>query len=411
MNLNHCKFCGSLLTTTFVDLGTTPLANSYLSSIPEAKVEKSYPLITYVCDQCLLVQLGHFIEPTVMFDQYAYFSSYSDSWLNHLQQYADHMISTHGMDKKWQVIEIGSNDGALLNYFNQKNIPVLGIEPAQNIAKIANDKGIKTQNSYFSKNTALSLRKKNISADLLIANNVLAHMPDLNDVFQGLEVLLSSKGIITIEVPHLYQLITNHEFDTIYHEHCYYFSLSVFKRIANFYHLKIINVQELSTHGGSLRIYLTRENNNIYPTDKNVSQLLNKEQQAGLNNIEQYKNFSAQTDIIRNNIKEFINYTREKKQSVVCYGAPAKGNTLLNFCNINNQHIDYTVDKNPYKQNHLLPGSHIPIYSPKKIFETKPNFVMILPWNIKEEIIKEFKAIGQWGGKFVVPIPDVEIIS
>jgi len=404
-----CRFCNEPLNNIFVDLGTSPLSNAFLKKKMLDKLEKKYSLCVYVCDNCFLVQLPEFEKPENIFEDYAYFSSYSSTWLKHSKNYVSMMIKKFDFDEKSLVVEIASNDGYLLQFFKKINIPILGIEPAVNVAKVAKDKGILTITKFFSENTANELKIEGKSADLIIGNNVLAHVPNLNDFVKGLKILLKPTGMITLEFPHILQLIQKNQFDTIYHEHFSYFSLFTAKRILSFYGLTIFNVDEISTHGGSLRIYVKHAEYDNIPINKKVSILLEKEKQYGLENISTYTNFINNVDVVKKKLQGFFNQARDSGKKVVCYGAAAKGNTLLNYCGIGKKFIDYAVDQNPYKQGLFLPGTHIPIKDPKEIQKTKPDYLVIIPWNLKEEIMEQMKYIRVWGGKFMIPIPEIEI--
>ena len=405
-----CRFCNEPLTNIFVDLGTSPLSNAFLEKEMLDNLEKKYPLCAYVCDNCFLVQLSEFEKPENIFEEYAYFSSYSSTWLQHAQNYVNMMIKKFSFDEKNLVIEIASNDGYLLQFFKEKNIPILGIEPAVNVAKVAKDKGIPTITKFFSVDTANELRKDGKKADLIVGNNVLAHVPNLNDFVKGLKILLKPTGIITLEFPHILQLIQKNQFDTIYHEHFSYFSLVTSRKIFSFHGLTIFDVEEIPTHGGSLRIYVKHSEYNDISINERVSILLEKEKQYGLENISTYTNFIKNVDTVKKKLHEFFNGVRDSGKKIVCYGAAAKGNTLLNYCNIGNNFIDYVVDQNPYKQGLFLPGTHIPIKNPDEIQKTKPDYVVIIPWNLKDEIMEQMKYIRDWGGKFVIPIPEVSIL-
>lgn len=404
-----CRFCKNELNQLFLDLGKTPLANSYLTKEKVNEEEHSSPLRVYVCEKCFLVQLEDFENPKSLFQNYAYFSSFSNTWLEHAKNYVEMMTQRFKINEKMLVIEIASNDGYLLQYFKNKKIPILGIEPARNIAKIAQEKGIQTISKFFGEKLAHELFNEGKSADLILGNNVLAHVPDLNDFIKGLKVLLKKEGIITLEFPHLLQLMKMNQFDTIYHEHYSYFSFSSLVRIFTFHDFDIFDVEKLSTHGGSLRIFVKHSNNLEYKTSTNIEKLLEEEEKFGLNNIETYNNFKTNVKRIKLELEEFIENAVEKNKKIVCYGAAAKGNTLLNYCKIKTNQIEYVVDKNPHKQGLFLPGTHIPIESPEKIFKTKPDYVLILPWNIKEEVMMQMEKIKSWGGKFVVPIPELKI--
>lgn len=404
-----CRFCGTELDNSFVNLGMSPLSNSYIKPDRLNKKENYYPLHVYICSKCFLAQLEEFEPPKEIFGDYAYFSSYSDSWLNHVKQYTENIISRFKINCNHQIIEIASNDGYLLQYFKEKNISVLGVEPATNVAVDAEKKGIPTITEFFSKKIAEKLDKEGKQADLLIGNNVLAHVPNLNDFVSGMKVILKPQGIITMEFPHLLKLLTKNQFDTIYHEHFSYFSFITVDEILKTHRLTIFDVQELPTHGGSLRIYVKHDIDRSKNINEKVYKLIQKEKNVGLHKIETYKNFEERVKSTKRNILEFLINAKNQGKKIVGYGAPAKGNTLLNYCGIGIDFIDYTVDINPYKQGLYLPGSHIPILSPKVIKETKPEYVVILPWNLKEEIMEQLNYVKDWGGKFVIFIPNIEV--
>lgn len=409
MDYKVCRFCGTKLQDTFVDLGMSPLSNSYIKPENLQRKESFYPLHAYVCRECFLVQLEEFESPESIFSDYAYFSSYSDTWLKHAFEYANMMIHRFHLNSYSKVIEIASNDGYLLQYFKEKNIPVLGIEPAKNVAVEAEKKGIQTIKEFFSVKLSRELKANKIEADLIIANNVLAHVPNINDFVSGMKDVLKPNGIITVEFPHLLRLISENQFDTIYHEHFSYLSLISVTRIFQKHGLSIFDVEELSTHGGSLRVYVKHFENTAIETTTNVARIVEAELKSGFEDLDTYKIFSKNVKILKRNIlSTLIKYKNDGKQ-IVGYGAPAKGNTLLNYCGIRTDFLDYTVDKNPYKQGLFLPGTHIPIYHPDKIIETKPDYVVILPWNIKQEVIEQMNIIKKWDGKFVTLIPKIEV--
>jgi 2-polyprenyl-3-methyl-5-hydroxy-6-metoxy-1,4-benzoquinol methylase len=404
-----CRFSGQPLHHTFVDLGMSPLANSYLNADQLNQAEKFYPLHAYIAEDTLLVQLEQFETPDSIFSDYAYFSSYSESWLKHAAAYTDLMVERFGFNPQHQIIEIASNDGYLLQYFVQKGIPVLGIEPAANIAEVAKAKGIPSITKFFGVQTAKELVVQGIQADLLLGNNVLAHVPDLNDFIAGMKIVLKPSGIITMEFPHLLKLIQGNQFDTIYHEHFSYFSFLTIEKIFATHGLTLFDVEELPTHGGSLRIYAKHQEATAPVTGDRVAALKAKETTFGLNQLETYTQFGKQVQETKLKLLSFMLTAKGEGKSIVGYGAPAKGNTLLNYCGIGRDFIDYTVDLNPYKQNMALPGTHIPIFSPDKLRETQPDYVLILPWNLKEEIMEQIAFIGEWGGKFVIPVPEVQV--
>jgi 2-polyprenyl-3-methyl-5-hydroxy-6-metoxy-1,4-benzoquinol methylase len=389
----------------------SPLSNGFLKSEQLNKAEKFYPLHAYVCEKCLLVQLEEFESPDHIFaNDYAYFSSYSESWLNHAKQYTDLMINRFQFNQSSRVIEIASNDGYLLQFFQAQSIPVLGIEPATNVAQVAIEKGIDTLVKFFGVETAQELVGQGKKADLLLGNNVLAHVPNINDFVAGMKIVLKPEGIITMEFPHLLRLIEQSQFDTIYHEHFSYLSFVTVEKIFAHHGLTLFDVEELPTHGGSLRIYAKHSENNKIKIDQRVEALKEVERQKGLGNLETYLNFSRKVQETKRKLLSFLIQVKIDGKTVVGYGAAAKGNTLLNYCGIRTDFIDYTCDRSPHKQGKFLPGTHIPIYSPDKIAETKPDYVLILPWNLKEEITQQLSNVREWGGKFVVPIPEVEIL-
>ena len=408
---NRCRFCENTLEQTFIDLEMSPLSNAFVNRNNLNKAEKFYPLHTYICEHCFLVQLNQFESPDHIFSDYAYFSSYSESWLNHVQNYTGLMIDRFGLDQSSQVIEIASNDGYLLQFFQKQNIPILGIEPAANVAQVSKEKGIPTLVKFFGIETAQELVIQNKKADLLLGNNVLAHVPDLNDFVAGMKIILKSEGIVTMEFPHLLQLIHQNQFDTIYHEHFSYFSFTTVEKIFAHHGLTLFDVEELATHGGSLRIYGKHDDNQKLAISNRVSLLKDKEQKAGLDQLETYSQFSNQVMSTKRQLLSFLIEIKNSGKTIVGYGAPAKGNTLLNYCGIGTDFLDYTCDRSPHKQGLFLPGTHIPIYHPDKIAETKPDYVLILPWNLKDEIRSQLSYIREWGGKFVVPIPVVEVLE
>ena len=406
-----CRFCSAPLTVTLVDLGMSPLCESYLSADQLNQMEPFYPLHVYLCERCYLAQLEAFVSAEHIFSEYAYFSSYSDTWLQHASRYTDQMVERFGLDGRSQVVEVASNDGYLLQYFVQKNIPALGVEPAENVARVAIEKGVSTRVEFFGEAYARQLWEEGYGADLLLGNNVLAQVPDLNDFVAGLKILLKPGGVITIEFPHLMRLMAENQFDTIYHEHFSYFSFITAEAIFAAHGLTLFDVEELPTHGGSLRIYARHEGDLARPMGEKVIELCQRELQAGFDQMSTYASFGEQVKETKRKLLEFLIQARRAGKQVVGYGAPGKGNTLLNYCGIRTDFLDYTVDRNPYKQGKYLPGTHIPIYAPEKIFETQPDYVLILPWNFKDEIIEQMVRIKEWGGQFVVPIPKVTVYS
>lgn len=408
---NCCRFCGAILTQTFVDLGMSPLCESYLNEEQLNQMEPFYPLRVYVCGQCFLVQLEEFVSPEHIFTEYAYFSSYADSWLAHAKAYTDLMVERFQLGQGNLVVEVASNDGYLLQYFVQKGIPALGIEPARNVAKVAVEKGVPTLVEFFGVDCAKQLIAQGKQADLLLGNNVLAQVPDLNDFVAGLKILLKPQGVITIEFPHLMRLVAENQFDTIYHEHFSYFSFITAEKIFATHGLTLFDVDELSTHGGSLRIYARHKDDTSKPISSRVIELRKCELEAGLTGMDYYTAFGEQVKETKRKLLEFLIQARRAGRSVVGYGAPGKGNTLLNYCGIRTDFLEYTVDRNPYKQGKFLPGTHIPIFHPDRIRETHPDYMLILPWNFQNEIIQQMAFIRDWGGQFVIPIPEVKIIT
>ncbi len=408
-SVGDCRFCGSPLAESFVDLGATPLANSYIDPAKADRSERRFPLHAFVCGSCFLVQLPAHESPEEIFSDYAYFSSYSDSWLAHVRAYCASMVERFAIDENARVVEVASNDGYLLQFFKERGVPVLGIEPAANVAEVAESRGIPTLVRFFGVQTAKRLAERGKQADLLIANNVLAHVPDINDFVAGLRHALRPSGVLTIEFPHLLNLLAETQFDTIYHEHYSYLSLTTAERILKVHGLSVFDVEELPTHGGSLRLFACREDSGRAVTT-NPRRIKAAEEKAGLERIETYRRFDARARAVRQDLCDFLIGVKRDGKSVAGYGAPAKGNTLLNYCGIGPELLPYTVDVSPHKQGRLLPGSRIPVLAPEAIAERKPDYVLILPWNIREEIAGKMKGIKKWGGRFVVPIPEVKVL-
>jgi len=406
-----CRSCGAELVHTFADLGMTPISNAFLRVEELNSTEPFYPLHAYVCGECFLVQLEEFESPQQIFgDNYAYFSSYSDSWLEHARRYTEQMIGRFGFGPESQVIEIASNDGYLLQYFKQKGVRVLGIEPAKNVAEAAVAKGIPTLIRFFGAKTARELAAQGTRADLLLGNNVLAHVPDLNDFVAGMKVVLKAEGVITMEFPHLQHLIEENQFDTIYHEHFSYFSFLAAQRVFARHGLELFDVEEIPTHGGSLRIYGRHAGQAGGPGER-VKELAARERRLKFEDLETYRAFSNRAQDTKRQLREFLETAKRAGKKVAGYGAPAKGNTLLNYCGVRTDLLDYTVDRSPHKQGLFLPGVHIPIFPPERIAETRPDYVLILPWNLKDEIVEQMAHIRSWGGHFVVPIPKVRVLD
>ncbi|MFT4825344.1 MAG: hypothetical protein ACI9A2_004015 [Halioglobus sp.] len=404
-----CRFCLAPLRHSFVDLGMSPLCESYIEPNRQDEPEVFYPLHAHVCEHCFLVQLKQYVSPQDIFSNYAYFSSYSDSWVQHAQRYCEAMIERFALGGESQVIEIASNDGYLLQHFVKHGVPCLGIEPAANIARVANEKGIPTEVRFFGSALASELLTQRGRPDLIIGNNVLAHVPDLNDFIAGLKILLQGSGVITMEFPHLLQLMWHNQFDTIYHEHFSYLSFLVVEQAFARHGLTLFDVDELRTHGGSLRIYARHAEYTALAVTQQVENLRGRELSLGFNKLESYQGFTEQVRGTKRKLLEFLISAKAEGKSIVGYGAPGKGNTLLNYCGIRTDFIDYTVDRSPHKQGLLTPGTHIPIEHPDRILETRPDYVLILPWNLADEICEQMAGIRQWGGQFVVPIPEVHV--
>ena len=406
---SQCRFCGTGLQRTFVDLGLSPLCETYPAAADFSRGEVYYPLHVYVCDNCFLVQLEEYESAENIFSHYAYFSSYSDSWLKHSEDYCKKMTSRVGLNENSFVVEVASNDGYLLQYFVQQGVPVLGIEPAANVAKVAVEKGVPTLVRFFGTELAKELATERRCADLVLGNNVLAQVPDLNDFVEGLKILLKPEGVLTLEFPHLLKLIELNEFDTIYHEHFSYFSMLTTIRIMEAHGLRVFDVDELKSHGGSLRVYACRSECKLHALQPSVAKVLADERKAGLASPEGYESFARQVRDTKFALVEFLLEAAKEGKSVAGYGAPGKSATLLHYCGVGKDFIEYTVDRSPYKQGRFLPGNHIPICHPDRIRETQPDYVVILPWNLKDEIMEQLRFIRDWGGRFVVPVPKVTI--
>ena len=409
MTVLACRFCAAPLELTFCDLGMSPLSNAFVKPAQAQRGETFYPLHAYVCERCFLVQLEQFETPEHIFSDYVYFSSYSDSWLDHCRDYAQTMRAALGLGPHSLVIEIASNDGYLLQFFKEAGVPVLGIEPARNIAAVAEGKGIPTLSEFFGATLATRLAWRGQLADLVVANNVMAHVPDLNDFVAGLRGVLKPGGVLTVDVPHLLRLIEERQFDTIYHEHFSYFSFSTARRVLAHHGLAVHDVERLATHGGSLRVHASLADAERTASAA-VEALLVEERRAGLDTREVYASFAEKAGRTKRALLEFMIAAKNAGKRIAGYGAPAKGNTLLNYCGIRTDLLDYTVDRSPHKQGLLLPGTRIPVYAPTKIMETRPDYVLILPWNLREEICEQMSGIRDWGGRFVVPIPDIAVI-
>lgn len=404
-----CRFCGASLQRTFIDLGMSPLCESYPSATDLNHGEIYYPLHVYICEKCWLVQLEEYETAENIFSDYAYFASYSESWLRHCEKYCCEMRARFGLHKESFVAEVASNDGYLLQYFVRQDIPVLGIEAAANVAAAAINKGIPTLVRFFGAQAARDLAVEGRTADLVIGNNVLAQVPDLNDFVEGLKILLKPEGVLTLEFPHLLRLIELNEFDTIYHEHFSYFSLISTIKIMQAHGLRVFDVEELKSHGGSLRLFVCHANSHTHAVASSVQKIIHDEVDANLDRIEGYELFAQKVKKTKLDFVEFLSTAARQGKKVAGYGAPGKSATLLHYCGVGKDLIEYTVDRSVYKQGRHLPGSRIPIYHPDRIGETKPDYVVILPWNLKDEIMQQLKYIREWGGRFVVPIPEVNV--
>ena len=409
MSDSRCRSCGAVLHCSVVDLGSQPLANAFLAADQLDRPEPLFPLHAHVCDRCWLVQLAGSVSREELFSDYAYFSSFSDTWLEHAQAYAEEMVERLSLGRQSLVVEVASNDGYLLKYFVERGVPVLGIEPAQNVADYAISIGVPTEVVFLGRETALDLRARGVAADLLVGNNVLAHVPDLNDFIAGLAILLGPRGTLTMEFPHVLRLLQERQFDTIYHEHYSYFSLTAAQSAFARHGLALEKVEELPTHGGSLRIHVLHVDE-VRDPHPSVAEILLREREAGLTDTSTYTLLGQDAQAARQALLAFLEDARASGRRVVGYGAPAKGNTLLNFCGVTTNLVPYTVDRSPHKQGRFLPGSHLPIEAPTRLLEDKPDYVLILPWNLEEEIVEQMSAVRAWGGRFVVPIPTVRTL-
>ncbi len=407
---SKCRLCGKLLRHHFVDLGMSPPCESFVSADRLDHMEPYYPLYALVCDHCFLVQLKEYVSPAEIFTEYAYFSSFAASWVEHARNYCEDIAEKMKLDENSFVVEIASNDGYLLQHFLPKGIPVLGIEPAANVAQAALTKGVPTRVDFFGTRLAQEMTAEGRKADLIIGNNVLAQVPDLNDFVNGMRILLAPEGVITLEFPHLLNLIEFNQFDTIYHEHFSYFSLLTIRFMAQRHHLKIVDVEELPTHGGSLRVHLAHADAKQKASSR-VSALLRKEERFGLDHLSTYEQFAEKTRSTKRDLLSFLIAAKNAGKRICGYGAPGKGNTLLNYCGIGTDILDFTVDRNPYKHGRFTPGMHIPIHDVSAIDEFRPDYILILPWNFKDEIIRQMQHVVEWGAKFIVPVPHVTLID
>lgn len=405
----RCRFCGMALTRTFVDLGMFPLCQTYIEPHRLDQMEPFYPLHAYVCDHCFLVQLPEYVSPKEIFTEYAYFSSYSDSWLQYVEDSVDEMVEQLHLSSMSQVVEVASNDGYLLQYFVKKGIPVLGVEPAANVALVATRKGIPTVAKFFGSETARELRREEKLADLLLAINVLDHVPDIGDFVCGMKTLLKPTGVVWVEFPSLCRLIEGNQFDTIYHDRFSYLSFSVVEHIFKTHGLTVFDVEELQTHGGSLRIQAGHNEDDTKNVTRRVNEMREREEALGVRSLGYYRTFGEKVKETKRTLLESLIRMKRAGKSIVGYGVPAKGNVLLNYCGIRTDFLDFLVDRSPYKQGKHTPGTHIPIFPVEKIQEAKPDYLLILPWNIKDEVMQQMSYIRNWGAQFVVPIPDVRI--
>ena len=407
----RCRFCASEVSRSLVDLGMSPLCEEYVPASKLNQMEKFYPLHALVCDQCFLVQVGDYVTPDDIYTEYAYFSSYSDSWIEHGRRYTENICNTVQLGNESFVVELASNDGYLLQHFAKKGIPVLGIEPAANVAVAAEEKGIPTVNKFFGVKTAKELLKEYPKPDLLIGNNVLAHVPDLNDFVAGMKILLKPEGRITMEFPHLVKLMQQNQYDTIYHEHFSYFSLTTVEKVFAFHGLQLFDVDEIPTHGGSLRVHVRHEEDGSGEVSGAVTALRSFENEFGISRIETYEEFGRHVEQSKRDLLTFLINAKNDNKRIAGYGAPGKGNTLLNYCGIRRDFLDYTVDRNKYKHGCFTPGTRIPIYPTENIRQTKPDYLLVLPWNLLDEIVEQTSYIREWGGKWIVPIPNAAVIE
>jgi SAM-dependent methyltransferase len=406
----QCRLCGAALEHTFVDLGMTPLCESFLTRDGLDAMEPYFPLHAMVCEACFLVQLNEYVSPAHIFTEYAYFSSYSTTWVTHARAYCTAITRRMRLGQDSLVVEVASNDGYLLQHFLPLGIPVLGIEPAANVAKVAVEKGIPTRVDFFGTRLAAELVASGIRADLIVGNNVLAQVPELNDFVAGMARLLKPEGLITLEFPHLERLIAESQFDTIYHEHFSYFSLVTIERLAARHGLKLVDVEGLTTHGGSLRTYLAHAGS-PWPVTLGLADLLARERRLGFEDLATYASFGEQVKRTKRKLLSFLIAAKDEGKRICGYGAPGKGNTLLNYCGIGTDFLDFTVDRNPYKHGRFTPGMHIPIHPVEAIYQAKPDYILILPWNLKTEIVAQMRGVAVWGAKFIVPIPEATVID
>ncbi|OYX65703.1 MAG: SAM-dependent methyltransferase [Sphingomonadales bacterium 32-64-17] len=411
MTTRPCRFCQAPVDQPFVDLGATPLANSYLTEDQLDEPEPSYPLRAFVCGECWLVQADSFVAPEHIFSDYAYFSSYSDSWVEHARRFTVMARERFKLGEQSQVIEVASNDGYLLRHFVEAGVPVLGIEPAANVAEVARAAGVPTEARFFGLETARDLVGRGLAADLVVGNNVLAHVPDINDFVGGLAAVLKPEGVVSVEFPHLLRLIEGVQFDTVYHEHFYYLSLLAVERVFAAHGLRVFDVEELPTHGGSLRVLASRSASTAHPPCPGVAKVRADEAEAGLDQLATYAAFQGRVAPVREGLQRFLDNAAREGKTVAAYGAAAKGNTLLNFCGVEPGQIAYVVDRSPAKQGRYLPGSHIPVLSPETLAKTQPDYVLILPWNLRDEVMASMDEVRSWGGRFAVAVPELAVLE
>jgi SAM-dependent methyltransferase len=405
----QCRYCGAPLSRTFLDLGMSPLCESFLPLERLDAMEPFYPLHVRICERCLLVQLPEYVPPDEIFTEYAYFSAYSDTWVEHARRYAEAMIDRYALGREHRVVEIASNDGYLLQHFVARGIPVLGIEPARNVAKAAAERGVPSLQAFFGAQVARDVVRRGGRADLVPANNVLAHVPNINDFVAGIAILLAPSGVATLEFPHILRLIEGNQFDTIYHEHFSYLSLYSVEQIFATHDLRIVDVEQLTTQGGSLRVFARHADDVTEPASERVEALRSLERGYALDRVAGYEGFEPRVEALKRDLLEFLIDARRVGKQVVGYGAPGKGNTLLNYCGIRTDLLDYTVDRNPYKHGKALPGTHIPVHHPDLLAESRPDYILILPWNLRTEIAAQLAYARDWGARFVIPIPALEI--
>jgi 2-polyprenyl-3-methyl-5-hydroxy-6-metoxy-1,4-benzoquinol methylase len=405
----RCRFCDAALSETVVDLGMSPLCESFVAPDRLNEMEPFYPLHVWICERCLLVQLEEYVRPDDIFSEYAYFSSYSTTWVSHARAYVEEMIERLGLSGRSLVVEVGSNDGYLLQHFVEHGVPVLGIDPAANVAVDAEARGVPTLVDFFGRRVARDVVSREKRADLVLGNNVLAQVPDLNDFVAGLEVLIAPDGVVTLEFPHVARLVEGNQFDTIYHEHFSYFSFTTTQAIFAAHGLQVFDVTELPTHGGSLRVFAQRADGKR-GVSRAVAELAERERAAGYRTLEPYRAFAARVEETKRALLTFLIEAKRRGAAIAGYGAPGKGNTLLNYCGIRTDFLDYTVDRNPYKHGLFLPGTRIPIHPPERLADTRPDYILILPWNLRDEIIDQLDYARAWGAQFVVPIPTVEVL-